>query len=64
MNSKISCLALIFTFLLTLACTNPVKRDAQTFLDEYTETYQKLDYEASKAAWLANTDISDDHDRS
>jgi len=62
MNSKVACLAFILTFLLSLACTNQVKQDAQAFLDEYTETYQKLDYEASKAAWLANTDISEEHD--
>ncbi len=62
MNYKIACLAFILTFLLSLACTNQVKQDAQTFLDEYTETYQKLDYKASKAAWLANTDISEKHD--
>ncbi|MFQ5637493.1 MAG: M2 family metallopeptidase [bacterium] len=50
-------------FILLFSCTvNQVKKDAQAFLDEYTEKYQKLDYEASKAAWLANTDISAEHD--
>lgn len=57
----------IFVFLFTLgllmvSCQNRVQREAQQFIDDYTETYQQLDYEASKAAWLANTDISDKHD--
>ena len=49
--------------LLLVACgENPVQKEAQAFLDEYTAKYQQLDYEASKAAWLANTDISEEHD--
>ena len=49
--------------LLLVACgSSPVQKEAQAFLDEYTARYQQLDYEASKAAWLANTDISEEHD--
>lgn len=48
---------------LLLSCRqDPLRREAQAFLDDYTKKYQKLDYAASEAAWLANTDISDEHD--
>lgn len=49
--------------MLLLACAqNTVKKEAAEFISEYTENFQKLYYEASQAAWLANTDISDEHD--
>ena len=54
---------LFFGAFLIIGCdTNVARKEAQQFLDEYTETYQKLDYEKSKVEWLANTDISDEHD--
>ena len=34
-----------------------IKNEAQTFLDDYTKTFQKLYYEASEAEWAANTRI-------
>ncbi|NIR50986.1 M2 family metallopeptidase [candidate division KSB1 bacterium] len=58
-----SVLLLIMGIFLISGCVeNRIKREARAFLEEYTKKYQKLDYEASKAAWLANTDISDEHD--
>ena len=49
--------------LLCISCggTDP-KRDAAEFMSSYDDQYQSFYYEASKAAWLANTDISDLHD--
>ncbi|MFQ5675671.1 MAG: hypothetical protein ACE5G1_07230, partial [bacterium] len=53
----------ILVFLLNFGCgDNPARREAQAFLDEYTQNYKKLAYDADKASWLANTDISDRHD--
>ena len=34
-----------------------IKNEAQTYLDDYTKTFQKLYYEASEAEWAANTRI-------
>ncbi|MFQ5824202.1 MAG: M2 family metallopeptidase [bacterium] len=63
MNFKNLYLILFFVLSLHFACMeNPVKKEANAFLKEYTEKFQKLDYEANKAAWLANTDISEEHD--
>lgn len=48
---------------LHLACgTNPEKKQADLFLKQYEEKFQDLYYSANQAAWLANTDISDEHD--
>ena len=33
------------------------QNDAQRFIDEYTEVYQKLNYEAREARWASNTKI-------
>lgn len=44
------------------SCARDPKREADEFLSSYTTQYQKLYYEANKAQWLANTDISDEHD--
>lgn len=44
------------------SCARDPKQDAENFLKRYNEQYQKLYYEANKAQWLANTDISDLHD--
>jgi len=44
-------------------CTQQTPREqAAEFLREYESKYQQLFYESSKAAWVANTDISDEHD--
>ncbi len=49
--------------LLGVGCVeNPNRKQADKFIKSYTEGFQKLSYEASKAAWLANTDISPEHD--
>lgn len=44
------------------SCTKGPKHEAEAFLQSYNTHYQKLIYEANKAQWLANTDISDRHD--
>lgn len=56
----ISCIAA----LVSLSCSGKKdpKPEADAFLKSYTEQFQKLYYEANKAQWLANTDISDAHD--
>jgi len=38
------------------------KKEADAFLKSYNEQFQNVYYEANKAQWLANTDISDLHD--
>jgi len=44
-------------------CTQQTPTEkAVEFLREYEGKYQQLFYESSKAAWVANTDISDEHD--
>ena len=53
-----ACIALVFV---SCAKKDP-KPEADTFLKSYTRDFQKLYYEANKAQWLANTDISDAHD--
>ncbi|MFQ5708616.1 MAG: M2 family metallopeptidase [bacterium] len=63
MRSQRYLLALACVFLVQLACgPNPEQKEAEAFLANYTKKYQGLDYESSKASWLANTDISDLHD--
>ena len=52
----------IFILVLIVSCkTEPknenVKQEAQTFLDDYTNTFKQLYYEASEAEWAANTRI-------
>ncbi len=44
---------------LLLACSgkNEVSRQAQAFLDDYTQTYKDLQYKAAEAEWKANTMI-------
>jgi len=37
--------------------STPLQREAQAFLDEYTDTYQGLYYESAEAEWKANTKI-------
>ncbi len=43
--------------LLNLNPSKNIKKEAQAFIDQYTQTYQKLYYNASKAEWRANTYI-------
>lgn len=62
MLHKSSLVSILAVFLISGCAEHPAKREARAFLEEYTEKYQQLDYEASKAAWLANTDISEKHD--
>ena len=49
---------LSFTTLL-FACSgnNDISKQAQDFLDQYTQTYQDLQYKAAEAEWKANTMI-------
>lgn len=66
---------MVGVFLVNLACsqsksgtTDAVSKatltsDVQKFIDDYTETYQKLYYKSSLAQWLANTDVTDEHDK-
>lgn len=63
MNLKNSVIVSSFFALLFVSCAeNPVKKEAEAFLNDYTEKFQKLYYEYSKASWLANTDIRNEHD--
>jgi peptidyl-dipeptidase A len=38
------------------------QREAQNFIDYYTSQWQHLYYDAAQASWVANTDISEEHD--
>ncbi len=51
-------IGLLFTTLL-FACSgnNDISKQAQDFLDQYTQTYQDLQYKAAEAEWKANTMI-------
>ncbi len=55
-------IGLLALLIFTGCVENPYRKQAATFIDEYTSKFQALGYESSKAAWLANTDISDKHD--
>ncbi len=61
---KEKCISLVlFPILILFACApNQTQKQAQAFIDEYSATWQELDYTAGKAAWAANTDISELHD--
>lgn len=48
--------------LLFQSCSKDPKREAADFLRSYEKQFQQLFYEAGKAQWVANTDISDTHD--
>jgi peptidyl-dipeptidase A len=48
-----------FFFLVLLAGCNGRKSEVQKYLDRYNDTYTKLYYESSKAAWKTNTDIKE-----
>ncbi|AOW21722.1 M2 family metallopeptidase [Urechidicola croceus] len=58
---KIFFSALVITSLLSCKTESKVesqvKKDAQAFLDTYTDTFKKLYYQASEAEWAANTKI-------
>ncbi len=58
------CAPMLGLMLLLFACgrMTPLQKEAQAFLEQYTQRYNELDYAANKAEWLANTDISDQHD--
>lgn len=52
----------IFILVLIVSCKTEsknenIKQEAQTFLDDYTNTFKQLYYEASEAEWAANTRI-------
>ena len=56
-------LAYFLTFAVFLSCSeDPVKRETDEFIQSYTQEFQRLAYASDKADWLANTDISDEHD--
>jgi len=40
---------------------NNAEKEATAFIDSYTQTYQALSYDASKAAWLSNTDVKEEN---
>ncbi len=61
MVTRISVLACVSAFVLA-SCTKEPKEQAAEFLNKYEKQYQQLFYEAGKAQWVANTDISDVHD--
>ncbi|MFT5049513.1 MAG: peptidyl-dipeptidase A [Chlamydiales bacterium] len=46
----------------TAPAPTPQQAEAQTFLDRYTETYQRLYAEASEAEWASNTRIVEGDD--
>jgi peptidyl-dipeptidase A len=48
-----------FLFLAMLAGCSGRKAEVQKYLDRYNDTYTKLYYESSKAAWKTNTDIKE-----
>ncbi len=53
-----ACIALVF-----VSCSKKdPKPEADAFLKPHSEQFRKIYYEANKAQWLANTDISDAHD--
>ncbi|MEO8167169.1 MAG: M2 family metallopeptidase [bacterium] len=53
-----ACITLVFV---SCAKKDP-KANADAFLKSYTKDFQQLFYEANKAQWIANTDISNAHD--
>ncbi len=56
-------LSILSLTLLMGSCAHDTSRkEAAEFLNDYTQKYQQLYYEAAQAAWLANTDISTAHD--
>ena len=48
--------------LLAVSCSSDVRPEADRFLNSFMPEFQRLFYEASKAQWLANTDIGEKHD--
>jgi len=48
---------LIFLVPILISCSKNIQQEAQSFLDDYSKTYQKLYYEASEAEWQANIKI-------
>ncbi len=52
----------VLSSVFALSCAQPPKEQATEFLRSYNAKYQSLYYETSKAQWLANTDITPEHD--
>jgi peptidyl-dipeptidase A len=52
----------LFFSLVALSCSSDSRQEASRFLDSFMPEFQRLYYEAAKAQWLANTDISAKHD--
>ncbi len=51
------------TVTLLISCsTNSIKDGADAFLEDYSEKLQKFYYATAEAQWLANTDITPEHD--
>jgi len=49
--------------LLVAGCSrNETGEEAGVFIKSYNEQFQQLYYESAKASWMANTDISPEHD--
>ncbi len=55
-------LCALFSSLLLVACSPSPREEAAQFLKQYDSTYQKLYTKSSEAQWLANTDITPEHD--
>jgi peptidyl-dipeptidase A len=58
---RIQVLLLLFS-LVAVSCSSDTRLEANQFLDSFLPEFQQLYYEAAKAQWLANTDISAKHD--
>jgi peptidyl-dipeptidase A len=54
-------LLLLFS-LVVVSCSSDTRLEANQFLESFLPEFQRLYYEAAKAQWLANTDISAKHD--
>lgn len=62
MKRKTIIVGMIFFWLFFSGCgKKDYEMEVQQFLDAYTSTYQKLEYESGQASWLSNTDISEEH---
>ena len=52
---------LVLLLLFNSNCSKSPEEQARTFITDYSMKYQSLSYEAQKASWLSNTDISDEN---
>lgn len=52
---------LVMFLLFNSNCSQSPEEQAKKFIADYSIKYQSLSYEAQKASWLSNTDISDEN---